>query len=361
MQNLVIRGWVLATLMVTISSTPVPHALRSVDTAQMTNLRSREVTTYGETPASRTAYTVVSLFCMSLLTGMIGHRLRQMSLRHFKNLCLTQILILLLYFVSMAFVLSAAVVESGLSLQTHSICRGAIILCLAFYVGSKCIMYLFLVERAHALRAPYMHRTHDWLWMVGVLTIFGGFGTISVCGFIWPLSTISEVDGRCRIGLPQFITIPLLSFDVVVNVLLTLVFVYLLGPLIRSGSRPTLTASRFTQYFGRFCGGGRARDSVNLHQGNQLMVNKIEHLLWKTFIGTCAVLGPTVANMASLTMLKGRELGWVCLTVCTIDVTWTVCIFHWLTLGSHESEERTSNTLVLDSASTHDIFFRHTP
>ncbi|KAF1850842.1 uncharacterized protein K460DRAFT_328129 [Cucurbitaria berberidis CBS 394.84] len=294
---------------------------------------------------------------MSLITGMVGHRMRSTDRHQLKNLSLTHVLIYLLYFFSMAFVFSAAVAESGLGLSSYNVCRGAVILCLAFYTSSKVIMYLILVERAHALRAPYMRRTYDWLWITGTLSIAAVFGTIAVTGFIWPIANISRKDGRCRIGLPQFVTIPLLTFDVFINVLLTLVFVYLLSPLVRAGSLPTAAfpASRFTKCFGSLCSRSRARNSVDLHTSNQQRARTIEKLLWRTFIGSCLVLIPTVGNMASLTSFKGRELGWVCLTICSVDVTFTVCVFHWLTLGSSEADERASTALVPDTLSTSNI------
>lgn len=158
-----------------------------------------------------------------------------------------------------------------------------------------------------------MRRTRDWLWVSGTLAIAVVFGTIAVTGFIWPIAVISETDGRCRIGLPEYVTIPLLSFDVVINILLTLVFVYLLSPLIRSGNLTSAAfpASRFTKCLGSLCRRSRATTSLDLRPANQVRARRIEKLLWRTFIGSCLVLIPTVGNMASLTSLKGRELGWV--------------------------------------------------
>ncbi|OAL50872.1 hypothetical protein IQ07DRAFT_643014 [Pyrenochaeta sp. DS3sAY3a] len=312
---------------------------------------------FGETTASRTGYTFVSMFCMSLLAGMIGYRVRQIDWRQLSNSSLTSILVYLLYFFSMSFVLSAALVESGLGLSTLRVCHGAIMLCLAFYVSSKVIMYLFLVERAHALRAPYMRRGRDWLWVVGTLTIAVGFGTIAVAGFVWPTADISVIDGRCRIGLPRYVTIPLLTFDIVINVCLTLIFVYLLSPLVRAGSLPTsaFPASHFTKCLARYVRRARTRASVDLRPANQDAAKKIEKLLWRTFIGSCLVLIPTAGNLASLTSLKGRELGWVCLTICTFDITWTVCVFHWLTMGASELDER-APVVSSDTPSASEIF-----
>ncbi|KAH7357442.1 hypothetical protein BKA66DRAFT_574439 [Pyrenochaeta sp. MPI-SDFR-AT-0127] len=348
-------GAVLSAPVLNFPST-VHHALASRSDGLMFRPREPGDEGYGETTSSRTVYTVVSMFCISLLAGMVGYRVRQTDRHQLKSSSLTHILIYLLYFFSALFVLSAAVIESGLGLASFRVCRGAIILCLAFYVGSKVIMYLFLVERAHALRAPYVRRTRDWLWVIGTLTIAVVFGTIAVAGFVWPIANISKKDGRCRIGLPQYVTIPLLSFDVLINILLTLVFVFLLSPLIRSGSHSTAAfpASRFTKCLGSLWRRPRPSHSLDLRPANQVRAKKIERLLWRTFIGSCLVLIPTVGNMASLTSLKGRELGWVCLTICTFDVTWTVGVLHWLTVGSSD-EEGASIILIPDTPFTSDM------
>lgn len=218
-----------------------------------------------------------------------------------------------------------------------------------------------------------MRRGRDWLWVVGTLTIAAGFGTIAAAGFVWPTAEISLVDGRCRIGLPRYVTIPLMTFDIVINVCLTLTFVYLLSPLVRAGSLPTsaFPASRFTKCLARCVRRARTRASVDLRPANQDAAKKIEKLLWRTFIGSCLVLIPTAGNLASLTSLKGRELGWVCLTVCTFDskffqlyiiawctnstVTWTVCVFHWLTMGASELDDRTP-VVSSDTHSASEIF-----
>ena len=34
---------------------------------------------------------------------------------------------------------------------------------------------MFLVERAHALRAPYLGRTRDWIWLCSMILVLTGF------------------------------------------------------------------------------------------------------------------------------------------------------------------------------------------
>lgn len=100
---------------------------------------------------------------------------------------------------------------------------------LLYYNGNRDI---FLVERAHALRAPYLRRAHDWIWLARMIVVASGFGTITVFAFIYPLTDLSTTDGKCRIGLPLKVSIPLLSLDATINLALTGVFIYLLQPLL---------------------------------------------------------------------------------------------------------------------------------
>ncbi|KAF2680568.1 hypothetical protein K458DRAFT_392619 [Lentithecium fluviatile CBS 122367] len=310
---------------------------------------------YGESASSRTLYTIVSLVCISLLTGMLGYRTKQLERRHLRSLSLTRVLVFILYALAISFVTSAAVVESGLGLSSSSACHAAIIICLVFYVGSKVTMYIFLVERAHALRAPYMKRSRDWIWLTGMLTIACGFGSIAICGFVWPIADLSHIDGRCRIGLPYKVTIPLLSFDVIINTLLTGIFIYLLRPLLQFGgmSNEVVPANRFTKGMRRILKSSGRSNHIDFYPMNHLLFKSVETLLWKSLIGSVLVMLPTVGNLAALLPLRGRELGWLCLTICTFDVTWAVCVIHWLTIGSTEIDERALALLVPqpDSAS----------
>lgn len=67
--------------------------------------------------------------------------MRRVTIRSYRiHLTLTHALILLLYFLSISFVFSAAVIQSGLGLATRATCHSAVLICLAFYIGSKATM-----------------------------------------------------------------------------------------------------------------------------------------------------------------------------------------------------------------------------
>jgi hypothetical protein len=91
-------------------------------------------------------------------------------------------------------------------------------------------MYLFLVERVHVVRRKrYSRRTNRW-YIINLAIIALGFGSIAVFSFMDPVAELSPVDGKCRIGLPFKITLPLLIYDVCINVYLTAHFVYFARP-----------------------------------------------------------------------------------------------------------------------------------
>lgn len=185
--------------------------------------------------------------------------------------------------------------------------------------------YLFLIERAHALRTTFRHRLHDWLWITTVFLVASGFSGIGVVMFMNPVADISSIDGRCRIGISRNVTIALLTYDICLDVFVTLTFVNLISPLIRSGGIPgkALPATRLAQYLSGLYERSRRMKCGILaaDEGNRRVVVKLERLLWKTFAGSMLVLMPTVGNLAGLAATGGRELGWICLTCCTVDGT----------------------------------------
>ena len=256
---------------------------------------------------------------------------------------------------------AAAIVETGLGLETLTTCRAAILVCLVFYVGSKVLMYVFLIERAHSVRAPYISRSKDWLWLAGMIFIFLGFGTVALVAFLFPIADISSNDGKCRIGLPFKVTIPLLSFDCVINVALTGIFIFLLRPILRLGAQESAPywRKKFIEALCRLLS-IKQYAADDMHQINISLIKSVEKLVYKSTIGCVLVLIPTMANLSLLFYMRGKELGWLCLTLCSLDgifspeqrllyvplsnilivVTWAVAVIHWLTVDPTELEGR---------------------
>lgn len=149
-----------------------------------------------------------------------------------------------------------------------------------------------------------------------MIVIVGGFGTIAVFGYTSLIVELSKLDGRCRIGLPPKVSFPLLSFDVGVNFMLTGVFFFLLRPVLSANEETSIWLS-FKDLFRRNVREGNDQSERGAHIS---AINRnIKILLWKSLIGSTVIMLPTVGNMAQFYLMKGRELGWICLTVCTLD------------------------------------------
>ena len=182
------------------------------------------------------------------------------------------------------------------------------------------------------MRAPFVPRRKDRIWLLGMFIICGGFGAIAIVGYMSPVVELSKLDGRCRIGLPPRVSFPLLCFDVAVNFLLTGVFFWLLRPVLDfHGLLKTSTwfGAKLTTKVKKSVKKREAK-LQNATEGASLksaMNKNIKNLLWKCLIGSTLVMLPTVANMAQFYIMNSRELGWVCLTICTLDGMFLYCLY----------------------------------
>jgi hypothetical protein len=237
-----------------------------------------------------------------------------------------RILVIALYATAMMFVASAAIMQNGIGINQPIVCHVGSYICLAFYVLNKALMYMFMIERAHSIRAPYTRRLKDLVWCFWMLFSGVGFAVLVIIAFLYPHTR--ESQGTCEMGLPEGVSVALLLYDVLINFSLTAVFIWLIRPLLafhRSNDPDSKSYFRdqlritFSKTFAWIPirlpdSGGPYRQAVN-----QSIVGQIERLVWKTIAGTLLIVMPTIANLVSLTAMGGREHAWVCFTVCTAD------------------------------------------
>ncbi|KAL5119680.1 hypothetical protein ACEQ8H_002286 [Pleosporales sp. CAS-2024a] len=101
---------------------------------------------------------------------------------------------------------------------------------------------LFLLERVRVVRAPFIERRRDAIWIGGCILTVGGY--LGVMGFmsVAPESILSRVDGNCRIGIQANASKGVIVLDCTYNVILTLIFVQQLKPVVR----PSCTRRSFS-------------------------------------------------------------------------------------------------------------------
>jgi hypothetical protein len=265
---------------------------------------------------------------------ILGSRAKHLGVNNLKSMNFMRFLVIALYITSMIFVAVAAILETGLGINEPSVCHAGSYVCIAFYILNKALMYMFMIERAHSIRAPYTSRLKDYVWCFWMLFAGIGFAVLVTLAFVYPHSQHyhhtgdAGMDNECEIGLPRGISIALVLYDTGINFSLTAVFIWLIRPLLafqrtRDPDAKSYFRDRLSKSLNTVCTwipiklpntGGPYHQAVS-----QSLVGAVEWLVWKTLAGTVLIVIPTIANLVTLTAIGGQERGWVCFTVCTAD------------------------------------------
>ncbi|KAJ7191310.1 hypothetical protein GGX14DRAFT_481597 [Mycena pura] len=242
--------------------------------------------------------TVMTFFISRrLLADDFDWRLRTLT---WPRLC-----VLLVFFDSYLFLLSSGMLVFGVGLQLNKIaCSAGIFICVAFYSTSKILIYLFLTEKVYIVWGGAQRRLRCPAYLVCMGSV-SSYLVIMVVMFIYRVDSFRPGDGACVLGLKPTASIPLLSFDLYINILLTTLFLW---PIFRSN-----------------------------HVNPQL-----KRVATKTLIASSVALTTSTINIAVLTILHGRELGWVCLASCGTDVIFNACALFWVTGAGVGSAQSTS-------------------
>ncbi|GKT57375.1 hypothetical protein ColTof4_11521 [Colletotrichum tofieldiae] len=211
--------------------------------------------------------------------------------------------VLAVYTDSYLFVFVTAILQFALGVNTNiQICDGAILLCLVCYITTKVLIYLFLVEKAqrkHIIRGATKSRLKSKLYIFNSFGMLGVYAVIAILNFIFRITRID--DGQCYIGMQKVSMIPLISFDAVVNIYLTILFLIPLKSLYSFKHFPKTPANV-----------------------------RLRTVALRTFIGALCTLTSSIVNLTVLMVLNG-EPGWVCLMCCNSDVLFSAIVVQWVT------------------------------
>ncbi|KAM6477751.1 hypothetical protein HDV62DRAFT_401266 [Trichoderma sp. SZMC 28011] len=131
-------------------------------------------------------------------------------------------LVFAIYVDSYLFVIATAVLQHSLGVNSsYGICEAAIFLCLVCYVTTKFI-YLFLAEKAWIIRGATTPRLKSILYLVNSLGMLTIYIAVVILNFVFRITEMRS--GECIIGMRSAAMIPLISFDTVINVYLTIMF-----------------------------------------------------------------------------------------------------------------------------------------
>ncbi|KYG49970.1 hypothetical protein M433DRAFT_58141, partial [Acidomyces richmondensis BFW] len=245
-----------------------------------------------------------------------------------------------LCFIGIAFDIAGSITVAllGLHHATAASCKEAMYICLAFYCSTKVCVELFLIERAHAVRHKLKRRLHDPVWLAFMFILICGFGAIAILAFIAPVGVVNRGDGQCRIGLPRKAVMLLMTYDILMNIALTGVFIVLLWPLLRFQRARSAAQNSLKRTVSIF---GLRSKTITSYQGDAPLIfdrdtQQLKELVFKSVFGTIIMMTATIFNLVFLFRYDGQEHGWICFMCCLLDVTWTVSVIHFITETKRE-------------------------
>ncbi|OAQ72055.1 hypothetical protein VFPPC_00116 [Pochonia chlamydosporia 170] len=240
---------------------------------------------------------IISLVATTVLTLFLTKR--TMFIKSWSRLPVTVWLVFLIYVDSYMFVIATAVLQQSVGVNASIVtCEGAILLCLVCYVTTKFI-YLFLVEKAHFIRGTSKKRLRSKLYIFNAFGMVGLYVVVGILNFLFRIAKIE--NGQCVIGMKSVAMIPLISFDTVVNIYLTTLFLIPLRNLYSYKNLPRTAAAL-----------------------------RLRNVATRTLVGAVATLISSIVNLSVLMALKG-EAGWVCLLCCNCDILFSAIVIQWVT------------------------------
>ncbi|KAG8711695.1 hypothetical protein FRC08_015565 [Ceratobasidium sp. 394] len=190
------------------------------------------------------------------------------------------------------FLSGVLILGSGMSRDQTS-CSLGIFACIVLYALSKVMTYAFLVERVHVVwNGAHQPRLQSPVYRICLITMtpYAVIFTLAILGRI----AVIRPNGACIIGLKPLASLSLLAYDLYINVFLTAMFIW---PLARS----------------------------------KLINPRLKAVATRTLVAAFAALTTSSLNIAVLTLMHGRQLGWVCLGSCGTDVTVNAIVLFWVT------------------------------
>ncbi|KAJ7043681.1 hypothetical protein C8F04DRAFT_1028692 [Mycena alexandri] len=248
----------------------------------------------------QTLSAVIHFLGITILTHFLSRRVATENLTSWNSLSRItwpRLCTLLVFLDSWAFMFASGILIFGVGLETYEAgCSAGIYLCIVFYSSSKLLIYAFLIEKVYVVWGVGGKRIHSPVYIICAVTVGLYAGVIALL-FFGRVSQLRAGDKACVIGLKPVASIPLLSYDLYINVFLTALFLW---PLLRSN----------------------------------LSTPRLKRVAIRTLLSSAVALTTSTVNIVVLTVLKGHELGWVCLASCGTDVIFNALALFWVTGAS---------------------------
>ncbi|KAL2265664.1 hypothetical protein VTJ83DRAFT_6764 [Remersonia thermophila] len=169
-------------------------------------------------------------------------------------------------------------------------------------LSSIAVLSAFTVQRYLAVKN----------WRRLPIVKWGMFILIIVANFFKRFARLE--NGMCIIGLERPAVLPLIVYDIIANIYLTVLFL-----------KPLYNLYSFKNY---------ARSTGN---------DRLKTMALRTFIACICALTSGIVNLSVLVAMDG-EPGWVCLMSCTGDILFSAIVIHWITSYDQPPREPTAST-----------------
>lgn len=223
--------------------------------------------------------------------------------------------------------------------------------------------YLFLLERVHIVRAPFVDRAKDPVWVFGAVLTVIGWVAVTAYEYVRPRADLSRVDGICRIGIQPDSAVAVIVLDTTVNVALAAIFIWQL--------QPTLSSMVNRESYGssKVSAGALSRSCLNIFTTNTDddrntaradSARNLKAMLWRNVVGSCLLLFAQVANNTLFLAWPFALHSYVCQLMCltdskperyqarsntlTITVVLGMLVTNWLTVRSTTETIEVSQT-----------------
>ncbi|KAF9792595.1 hypothetical protein BJ322DRAFT_1030207 [Thelephora terrestris] len=239
----------------------------------------------------------IHLVGVTVLAHLISRRTALRGTSTLRDVSWPWICVLLIFIDSWLFIFSSGILILGSGLERNDVsCSMGILLCIIFYGSSKMLIYAFLSERVHVVwrPSPQSRRLQCKAYVACVAALSGYLGVVAALFYGRISDLVGDEHVVCYIGLKKPASITLLTYDFFVNAFLTGMFLW---PVVRSSFRNT----------------------------------RVQRLAIRTLWSALIALTTSCVNILILTLMHGRQLGWVCLGSCGTDVIVNALVMYWVT------------------------------
>lgn len=182
------------------------------------------------------------------------------------------------------------------------------------------VRYLFLLERVHIVRASFVSRWRDPIYVIGgILTtgsLLGSFGS----QLITPYFEMSPLDGKCRIGVHTPVSYFITVNDVLVNLVLTGIFIWQLRPAWAS-TRSQIHSTTSNLDGEKHSTAGSLRYWLEICyqaiQGSSL--SELQVMLVRNVVSSICMLSSSLSINIFTAIHDSARRGHVCLLICLSD------------------------------------------